>query len=104
MTAALGRRAAAEAVGTGLLTAVVVGSGVQAAALSHDAFTDTFAGIAPACVVPFIAAQLLGAALGLGAVAIGYGRPARTADVVVPHAEPELASSGAPFRLQGPLP
>ncbi|MFD7017602.1 aquaporin [Streptomyces sp. NPDC059928] len=57
------------------------------------AFTDTFAGIAPASVVPFIAAQLLGAALGLGAVAIAYGRPARTADVVVPHAEPELASS-----------
>jgi glycerol uptake facilitator-like aquaporin len=56
-------------------------------------FTDTFAGIAPASVVPFIAAQLLGAALGLGAVAIAYGRPARTADVVVPHAEPELASS-----------
>ncbi|MEV8528825.1 aquaporin [Streptomyces sp. NPDC052000] len=57
------------------------------------AFTDTFAGIAPASVVPFIAAQLLGAALGLGAVAIAYGRPARTADVVVPHGEPELASS-----------
>ncbi|MFE9555141.1 aquaporin [Streptomyces sp. NPDC006692] len=57
------------------------------------AFTDTFAGIAPASVVPFIAAQLLGAALGLGAVVIAYGRPARAAGVVVPHGEPELASS-----------
>ncbi|NUP39399.1 MAG: antitoxin [Streptomyces sp.] len=58
------------------------------------AFTDTFAGIAPASLVPFIAAQLAGAALGLGAVAVVYGRPARTADdVVVPHGEPELASS-----------
>jgi glycerol uptake facilitator-like aquaporin len=56
-------------------------------------FTDTFAGIAPASVAPFIAAQLLGAALGLGAVAVVYGRSARTADVVVPHGEPELASS-----------
>jgi glycerol uptake facilitator-like aquaporin len=29
------------------------------------AFTDTFAGIAPASILPFIAAQLVGAALGL---------------------------------------
>ncbi|MCX5096398.1 aquaporin [Streptomyces sp. NBC_00365] len=56
-------------------------------------FTDTFAGIAPASIAPFIAAQLLGAALGLGAVAVVYGRSARTADVVAPHGEPELASS-----------
>ncbi|WP_079079203.1 aquaporin [Streptomyces sp. DSM 15324] len=39
-------------------------------------FTDTFAGIAPASVAPFIAAQLLGTVLGLGAVAVVYGRPA----------------------------
>ncbi|MFD9434906.1 aquaporin [Streptomyces sp. NPDC060002] len=57
------------------------------------AFTDTFAGIAPASLAPFIAAQLIGAALGLGAVAVVYGRPARAADVVVPHSEPELAPS-----------
>lgn len=57
------------------------------------AFTDTFAGIAPTSVAPFIAAQLLGAALGLAAVTLVYGRPARTADVVVPHGEPELAPS-----------
>ena len=58
------------------------------------AFTDTFAGIAPVSVAPFIAAQLLGAALGLGAVALVYGRGARAADdVVVAHGKPELASS-----------
>ncbi|GAA3796785.1 MIP/aquaporin family protein [Streptomyces coacervatus] len=58
------------------------------------AFTDTFAGIAPASVAPFVGAQLLGAVLGLAAVAVVYGRPARTTDdVVVPHGEPELASS-----------
>ncbi|WP_406125506.1 aquaporin [Streptomyces sp. NBC_00989] len=37
------------------------------------AFTDTFAGIAPASVVPFIAAQLLGGALGFGVVAVVHG-------------------------------
>lgn len=58
------------------------------------AFTDTFAGIAPASVAPFIAAQLLGAVLGLGAVAVVYGRPGPSADeVVVPHGEPEPAVS-----------
>ncbi|WP_405567059.1 aquaporin family protein [Streptomyces sp. NBC_01167] len=57
------------------------------------AFTDTFAGIAPASLAPFIAAQLLGAALGPGSVAVAYGRPARTANVAVPHGQPELASS-----------
>ncbi|GGR08324.1 aquaporin [Streptomyces pilosus] len=58
------------------------------------AFTDTFAGIAPASVAPFIAAQLLGAALGLGAVAAVFGRPAPARDeVVVPHGEPAPASS-----------
>ncbi|MFC9128881.1 aquaporin [Streptomyces sp. NPDC057099] len=56
------------------------------------AFTDTFAGIAPASVAPFIAAQLLGAALGLGVVAVVYGRSsAATHVVVVPHGEPEVA-------------
>lgn len=36
MTASLARRAAAEAIGTGLLVTVVVGSGIQATELSHD--------------------------------------------------------------------
>jgi hypothetical protein len=34
--AALGRRAAGEAIGTELLMAVIVGSGTQATELSHD--------------------------------------------------------------------
>ncbi|MEU6228515.1 MIP/aquaporin family protein [Streptomyces sp. NPDC047042] len=54
-------------------------------------FTDTFAGIAPGSVAPFIAAQLLGAALGLAVVTAVYGLhavPARRA-VEVPRGEPE---------------
>ncbi|GAA5706380.1 MIP/aquaporin family protein [Streptomyces avermitilis] len=55
-------------------------------------FTDTFAGIAPASVAPFITAQLLGAVLGLVAVAVVYGRTGPSAEeVVVPHGEPEPA-------------
>ncbi|MFD4240524.1 aquaporin [Streptomyces sp. NPDC058525] len=50
------------------------------------AFTDTFAGIAPTSVLPFLAAQLLGAAAGLGLVAVCFGRPAVAAgdEVIVP--------------------
>jgi glycerol uptake facilitator-like aquaporin len=58
------------------------------------AFTDTFAGIAPASVTPFIAAQLLGAALGLAVVAAVYGpnsTPAR--HEAVARSEPEPAPS-----------
>lgn len=58
------------------------------------AFTDTFAGIAPPSVAPFITAQALGAVLGLGAVAAVYGRSAPAGDEVgLPRSEPELASS-----------
>ncbi|MFF9128328.1 aquaporin [Streptomyces sp. NPDC014889] len=51
------------------------------------AFTDTFAGIAPTSVLPFLAAQLLGAAAGLGLVAVCFGRPAAAGEdeVTVPH-------------------
>lgn len=48
-------------------------------------FTDTFAGIAPVAVLPFLAAQLIGAAMGLALVAALYPRVTATAsDVVVP--------------------
>jgi glycerol uptake facilitator-like aquaporin len=48
-------------------------------------FTDTFAGIAPVAVVPFIGAQLVGGALGLALVSYLYPRVARVAgDVVIP--------------------
>ncbi|MEU1498368.1 aquaporin [Streptomyces sp. NPDC005732] len=58
------------------------------------AFTDTFAGIAPASVAPFIAAQLVGAAAGLGLLALVFGRtaPAATA-AVVPRGGTEPAPS-----------
>ncbi|MFF9646254.1 aquaporin [Kitasatospora aureofaciens] len=53
------------------------------------AFTDTFAGIAPASVLPFIAAQLVGLVVGVTLVTGLFGRPTASAaeDVVVPHGE-----------------
>ncbi|MGW1538835.1 aquaporin [Streptomyces sp. NPDC002309] len=48
-------------------------------------FTDTFAGIAPTSVAPFIAAQLVGAAVGLGLVALVFGPAASVGtEAVVP--------------------
>ena len=41
-------------------------------------FTDTFAGIAPASVLPFIAAQLVGAAIGAAQTELFHPRPGRT--------------------------
>jgi glycerol uptake facilitator-like aquaporin len=49
-------------------------------------FSDTFAGIAPASVPGFVAAQLVGAFAGLALVVVLYPRVAQSADqVVVPH-------------------
>ncbi|QES49284.1 aquaporin family protein [Streptomyces venezuelae] len=49
------------------------------------AFTDSFAGIAPASVPAFVAAQILGAAAGLGLLFLVFGPSARqTADESVP--------------------
>ncbi|MEU9045644.1 MULTISPECIES: MIP/aquaporin family protein [unclassified Kitasatospora] len=59
------------------------------------AFTDTFAGIAPASVLPFIAAQLVGLVAGIALVALLFGRPTPAAeDVVVPHGDHHPAASG----------
>ncbi|MEU2427117.1 MIP/aquaporin family protein [Streptomyces sp. NPDC007851] len=62
------------------------------------AFTDTFAGIAPASVAPFLAAQLAGAVLGLALVAACFGRPARASgdEVVLPHGEQQPADPARP--------
>jgi arsenate reductase len=50
------------------------------------AFTDTFAGIAPASVPGYVVAQLAGLVVGLGAIALFYpGAGAAAGDVVVPH-------------------
>jgi glycerol uptake facilitator-like aquaporin len=50
------------------------------------AFTNTFAGIAPISLPGFIAAQIVGLALGLGLLALLYPTAAQAADdIVVPH-------------------
>jgi glycerol uptake facilitator-like aquaporin len=56
------------------------------------AFTDAFAGIAPASVLPFIATQLVGLVVGVALVAVLFDRPTPAAaeDVVVPHGEHHL--------------
>ncbi|MEU6641986.1 MIP/aquaporin family protein [Saccharomonospora sp. NPDC046836] len=57
------------------------------------AFTDTFAGIAPGSVPPFLAAQLIGGAAGLGLMAIVFGRPTPgDDDVTLPHDADHLAN------------
>lgn len=49
-------------------------------------FSDTFAGIAPGSVPPFVIAQLIGAAAGLGLLLLLFPSAARAADdVVLPH-------------------
>jgi glycerol uptake facilitator-like aquaporin len=49
-------------------------------------FSDTFAGIAPGSVFPFVTAQLLGAAIGLGLLLLLFPAAGRAADdVVIPH-------------------
>ncbi|MER6128295.1 aquaporin [Streptomyces sp. NPDC001795] len=61
------------------------------------AFTDTFAGIAPGSLGPFIAAQPAGAVLGLGLVIAVFGRPAPAQARTVPlQGEPELAAPTLP--------
>ena len=55
-------------------------------------FSDTFAGIAPLSVTPYIAMQLLGMAVGLAAVLALYPDAGTTADdVVVPHTHADAA-------------
>lgn len=58
-----------------------------AAALAR-AFTDTFAGISPGSVIPFILAEVAGAALAVAVVKVLYPETKTTAvRVVVPHHE-----------------
>jgi len=59
-------------------------------------FSDTFAGIAPTSVPPFIAAQLVGAALAFAVIRVLYPdlTPDEAAEVMLPHQEP-AAISGA---------
>jgi glycerol uptake facilitator-like aquaporin len=59
-------------------------------------FSDTFAGIAPASVPPFIAAQLVGGALAFAVIRVLYPdlTPDEAAEVMLPHEE-RAAISGA---------
>ncbi|WP_337192017.1 aquaporin [Streptomyces sp. HUCO-GS316] len=60
-------------------------------------FTNTFAGIAPGSVAPFIAAQTVGAVLGLALMAAVFGRPAPArADAPAVHDGPELTAPTLP--------
>ena len=62
-------------------------------------FSDTFAGIAPASVLPFVLAQLLGSAIGVGIVLGLYPDVAASADEVVVPQEAAEASRVAPAFL-----
>jgi glycerol uptake facilitator-like aquaporin len=61
-------------------------------------FSDTFAGIAPSSVLGFIAAQIVGAFIGLALVIVLYPDVQRSADeVVVPH-EPSTPNNDSESR------
>jgi glycerol uptake facilitator-like aquaporin len=65
------------------------------------AFTDTFAGIAPASVPGFLAAQLAGGLVGLGLIAALYPHPEHAAgQAVVPHGETAAAGTPEPGELR----
>ena len=52
------------------------------------AFSDTFAGIAPGSLPGFIVAQILGAIVGVGLLAVLYPEAGQAADdIVTPHAD-----------------
>ena len=56
-------------------------------------FSNSFAGIAPSSVAPFIAAQVIGAVLALGLVRVLYPgiTPVEASEILVPHHETEGA-------------
>ncbi len=60
------------------------------------AFTDTFAGIAPASVPAYVGAQLVGLLVGVGLILALYPNAGENADeVVVPHESAETTRSRA---------
>jgi arsenate reductase len=52
------------------------------------ALTDTFAGVAPTSVPPFVVAQVVGGLLALGFAMFTFGEPSG-AELIVPHLEPD---------------
>ncbi|MFC4244942.1 MIP/aquaporin family protein [Gryllotalpicola reticulitermitis] len=96
--------------GRGALAAPAVGAYIGAAywftsstAFANPAvtigriFSDTFAGIAPASVIPFVVAQFVGAALGAVLLVIQFPSVGESADdVVVPHVEESALERSTP--------
>ncbi len=68
-------------------------------------FSNTFAGISPSSAPVFIAAQIIGAVLAVGAIKTLYPdvTPAEAADVVVPHTEMGTSGNGARPSAKVPL-
>jgi glycerol uptake facilitator-like aquaporin len=60
-------------------------------------FSDSFAGIAPSSVLPFIAAQILGGLLALLVIKALYPAitPAQAADIIVPHHQDQAGPAPA---------
>jgi arsenate reductase len=60
-------------------------------------FSNTFAGIAPSSVLPFIAAQVLGGIVAVGVIKALYPSitPADAADIIVPHGDGRPAAQAA---------
>jgi glycerol uptake facilitator-like aquaporin len=68
------------------------------------ALSNTFAGIAPASVPPFIAAQLLGAVVGAALLVLLFGhRLPLAADVVLPHGDLEASTQPASETSASPV-
>ncbi|MFB7382252.1 aquaporin [Kitasatospora purpeofusca] len=69
------------------------------------AFSDTFAGIAPASVLPFVGAQLVGLAVGAGLLGLLFGGPgsrARSRPAADPVPSPAVPALPTP-RIKDPL-
>jgi arsenate reductase len=69
-------------------------------------FSDTFAGIAPSSVLPFVAAQIVGGALAVVVIRALYPRitPAQAADIIVPHQQNQAGPAAARAAHDGAAP
>ena len=69
-------------------------------------FSDTFAGIAPSSVPPFVAAQIVGGALAVVVIRALYPRitPAQAADIIVPHHQDQAGPATARAAHDGAAP
>jgi arsenate reductase len=69
-------------------------------------FSDTFAGIAPSSVLPFVAAQIVGGALAVVVIRALYPRitPAQAADIIFPHQQDQTGPAAARATHDGAAP